>query len=189
MTVALDCGHSIVPCISDDGGAPATFQKVAVEDPGFPGGVLEGPSLRARMLELPPRPTPATALSKAAKRGSPSCRCHCYAACERHQWCAELSIEGCVQGAFTWAWVKAMLACHLEATVRQHSQVLHRILGDLQQHFHCIEQEPVVQLSPSAARQDPVLAPDPPECPITPTGARTPVTPGSPCTDRGSPWS
>merc|ERR1712151_686483 len=100
-------------------------------------------------LDLPAQLVPPTKLSEALARGPPRCRCHCFAACQSHRWCTELSVEGCVQGAFSWAFVKAMLICHLELTVRQLCDVIRRIMGDLQLHFRCIEQQPEVVLSPS----------------------------------------
>jgi len=55
-----------------------------------------------------------------------------------------------MQGAFTWAWVKALIAGHLDPPVRQLSAALKTILLDLQHHFHWMNQEPVVQLSAGA---------------------------------------
>ncbi|CAK0859879.1 unnamed protein product [Prorocentrum cordatum] len=55
-----------------------------------------------------------------------------------------------MQGAFTWAWVKALVAGHLDPPTRQLHAALHSILADLQQRFSWMDQTPVVQLSTAA---------------------------------------
>jgi len=167
VTVLLDCGHSVMPGVRAAEGfdlevSAVSFGRVTLE-PALPPldtprpGVGEGPSrwFRPRALELPPLPMPATPVPS----GPLACLCHCYAACEAQQWCSELAIEGCVQGAFTWAFVKALTVGHLDIAVRMHSKALRKILGDLQQHFRWLEQAPLIQLSPSASLQDAVFLP------------------------------
>lgn len=72
--------------------------------------------VKARRLVLPSvplaRPAPVAA--------SFQCQLTCYGAGEPSQWCAELPIEGVVQGAFTWAWVKAMLYSTSVTQMRSH---------------------------------------------------------------------
>jgi len=72
--------------------------------------------------------------------------------------CVELLIEGCVQGAFTWACVKSLIAGHLDMSVSRHSKALDRILGDLQQKIGWIDQVPVLHLSAAAKPEDLFLA-------------------------------
>eukprot|EP00928_Gymnodinium_smaydae_P031553 TRINITY_DN23127_c0_g3_i1.p1 TRINITY_DN23127_c0_g3~~TRINITY_DN23127_c0_g3_i1.p1 ORF type:complete len:1889 (-),score=342.21 TRINITY_DN23127_c0_g3_i1:234-5135(-) len=86
-----------------------------------------------------------------------TCACHCFGASRGDRGCVELSIEGVFQGAFTWAFVKALTACHLESTLVQYSRYLESILGDLQSHFRGLEQSPVLQLGGFGKPEDLVL--------------------------------
>merc|ERR1712150_181298 len=113
-----------------------------------------GLTSQRRLLELPPMPVPTP---RVAALGVPECCVQSYSACQSQQWCSELPIEGCVQGAFTWAWVKAFTAGHLDTTVHQHVKAMHNILSNLKQHFRYLDQTLVVQLSGSAREQDRVL--------------------------------
>merc|ERR1712203_134651 len=77
-----------------------------------------------RLLRLPalsPLPTPLSP-------GRPACRIYSYSACKMNQLCAELPIEGCVQGAFTWAFVESLTAGHFDMSVHQHNKALQRIV-------------------------------------------------------------
>lgn len=107
---------------------------------------------RSRYLDLPPL---SGQLVRAANssRGAPepSCLVDCYSACQHPQWCVEIPIEGVVQGAFTWAWVKALISVHLDAQVAsQLCSALKGILAELKDHFQWLDQTPMVQLSASA---------------------------------------
>lgn len=168
MTVVLDCDHT-AGCFESGIGGDGVFPPLALDPVDVPAVGLEGPVIRARRIELPPLPVAPSSVP-AVPAGPPAGRCYTYSACGSQQWCAELSIEGCVQGAFTWSFVKALTACHLEASVRQHTQALQRILGDLRQHFRCVEQVPVVCLSPHGRHQDLVLVPDDCDTPTASTG-------------------
>lgn len=108
---------------------------------------------RARLLDLPPLPRPQSP----APPGLPVCRCHQYAACQRDQRATELLIEGCVQGAFTWAFVKSLAAGHMDMTVEKHTKALQRIIGDLTQKFGWIDQVSHVQIVGCATPEDVVL--------------------------------
>lgn len=155
VTTVFDCCHSVVPNISAKNPAPPAFRRVAVESTDHvprSTGVLGS---QPRYLELPPLLVPSTRVLP----GAPVCNCHCYSACQGEQWCAEFPIEGCVQGAFTWTFVKALTAGHLHTTVQQHGKALHSILAELRYHFRWINQSPVIQLSSSAKLQDYVLLP------------------------------
>lgn len=162
VTIVLDCCHSVVPQVSaSPEAAPFAFQRATLDVE--PGDVLETQGetrpWRPRLLDLPPLPMAAPPqLAVRGGRGPPECLCHCYAACRPSQWCAELPIEGCVQGAFTWAFVKALTAGHLDTTVNKHMNSLRSILGNLRAHFRWVDQTPVLQLSGAASMQDPLLA-------------------------------
>uniref|UniRef100_A0A7S1QJC9 Uncharacterized protein n=1 Tax=Alexandrium catenella TaxID=2925 RepID=A0A7S1QJC9_ALECA len=92
--------------------------------------------------------------------GPLACSCYCYSACQSEQFCIELLIEGYVQGAFTWAFVKALTAGHMDTTVARHCAALDRIMLDLQTKFGWIDQAPVLQLSALARQDDLVLMPE-----------------------------
>lgn len=154
VTLVFDCCNSVVPNISQKNPAPAAFRRVAMEPTDHvPRPLNNALSSQPRFLELPPLPIPSTRVTP----GTPLCNCHCYSASQSEQWCAEFPIEGCVQGAFTWTFVKALTAGHLHTTVQQHGKALHSILAELRFHFRWIDQTPVIQLSTSAKLQDYVL--------------------------------
>merc|ERR1712083_111038 len=98
---------------------------------------------RARLFRLPALPP----MPASPSPGRPVCRIYSYAACKSNQLCAELPIEGCVQGAFTWAFIKSLTAGHFDMSVHQHSKAVQRIIGDLKQNFMWLEQDPVLVLS------------------------------------------
>jgi len=110
-------------------------------------------SCRNRFLDLPPVQMPPVIFTP----GMLQCQCYCYSACQSHQVSAEFPIEGCVQGAFTWSFIKALTAGHLKTTVQQHSAALQSMLADLRRHSKWLEQTPVVELSSSAGQRDYVL--------------------------------
>jgi len=147
----LDCCHSVLPCLDPKRPNQLTFTHTL-------GLSAETPQQRAaqsrpRLLELPPLPRPQSP----APAGLPVCRCHQYAACQRDHKAAELLIEGCVQGAFTWAFVKSLAAGHMDMTIEKHTKALQRIVGDLKQKFGWIDQVSHVQIVGSASPQDVVL--------------------------------
>eukprot|EP00927_Polykrikos_kofoidii_P029966 TRINITY_DN25841_c0_g1_i1.p1 TRINITY_DN25841_c0_g1~~TRINITY_DN25841_c0_g1_i1.p1 ORF type:complete len:1924 (-),score=383.78 TRINITY_DN25841_c0_g1_i1:85-5856(-) len=82
------------------------------------------------------------------------CAVHAYAACTLEQPCAEMRIEGVVQGLFTWAFVKALTACHLEGTLNQHNKALQHILLDFRSSGLSSNQSPVLQIGGPATTQD-----------------------------------
>lgn len=154
VTVVLDCGHSVVPGVAGINPAPTAFPQSAGQ---VDKEVLMEPrskySAQPREIDLPLLPTVATPIAP----GMLECNCHCYSACQSTQWCAELSIEGAVQGAFTWSFVKALTLGHLCTTVQQHSRAMTTILQDMRQFAHWNQQTPLVQLSAVARDQDVVL--------------------------------
>lgn len=153
VTVILDCCHSVVPGLDAANPVPQVFPHVPME--AVDGILPQAVAPRMRLLDLPHLPSaPSPPLS-----GIPACCCHCYSACQSEQWCVELLIEGCVQGAFTWAFVKSLAAGHLDMSVLRHSKALQCILADLRQKFGWIDQTPVLQLSGSAKFEDLVLVP------------------------------
>merc|ERR1712008_207432 len=123
VTVLLDCCHSALPGLDPTRPNKLTFPRTM--------GLLadtqqqRAASSRTRLLELPPLPRPQSPAPPAL----PVCRCYHYAACQRDQKAAELLIEGCVQGAFTWGFVKSLAAGHLNMTVEQHTRALKGIVG------------------------------------------------------------
>jgi len=151
-TLVLDCCHAVVPGVDALRPEPNSFPRVARDLELGDLAALQ-PNLQPRFLDLPPLTPPLTS----AVPGTIECCCHCYSACQSHQWCAELPIEGCIQGALTWAFVKALVAGHLDTSVQQHSKAMHAILADLRHHFRWVEQTPLLQLSGTAKQQDLVL--------------------------------
>lgn len=159
MTVVLDCCHSVIPKVSATNPSPTAFPKATPDVNPFdfirPREAGVRSSMLPRYIELPPLPTPASPVAAQP----PVCCCHCYSACQGQDWCSELLIEGCVQGAFTWAFVKALTAGHLDTTVQQHNKALDGILADLRHRFKWLDQTHVLQLSGSATLHDQVLLP------------------------------
>ncbi|CAK9080637.1 Metacaspase-1 (PfMCA1) [Cleaved into: Large subunit p20, partial [Durusdinium trenchii] len=100
--------------------------------------------------EAQPSPLEATQRHGNVARGGPSCKCYSFATCQNDQVCCELPIEGCVQGAGTWAFVKAVAACHFSVSLAQHSKATDSILQNLRRKYRWIQQTPVIQLSASA---------------------------------------
>jgi len=151
VTVLLDCCHSVLPGLDPTRPNQLTFPRTL-------GLLADTPqqraaASRARLLDLPPLPRPQSP----PLPGLPVCRCHQYAACQRDQKAAELLIEGCVQGAFTWAFVKSLAAGHMNMTVEKHTKALQRIVGDLTQKFGWVDQVSHVQIVGSATSEDVVL--------------------------------
>merc|ERR1712060_228852 len=157
VTLVLDCCHSELLAFNEADPFCMRHAEEALQPPDemYPSGAA-----RARLLRLPSLPP----LPSPPLPGRLACRIHSYAACRRGQWCAELPIEGCIQGAFTWAFIKSLIAGHLDMSVHQHSKALQRIIGDLKQNFAWLEQDPVLTLGGSATLDDRVLLPDAVSC-------------------------
>lgn len=144
VTVLLDCCLSVVPGISAKKPSTVAFDKVTMV-----GTVPEA----HRLLMLPPlHMVPCLVMP-----GCLQCTCHSYAAGDRSHWCAELSIEGVVQGAFTWCFVKALLAGNTNTTVREHTLAMERLFKELRSHHAWLSQVPVVHISPASKPYDRVL--------------------------------
>eukprot|EP00435_Cladocopium_sp_Y103_P023846 s1277_g5.t2 len=109
--------------------------------------------------EAQPSPLEATQRHGSVARGGPSCKCYSFATCQNDQVCCELPIEGCVQGAGTWAFVKAVAACHFSVSLAQHSKATDSILQNLRRKYRWIQQTPVIQLSASANVEDTLILP------------------------------
>lgn len=113
--------------------------------------------------EAPALPQPsaldATQHHGSVSRGGPSCKCYSFAMCQNDQVCYELPIEGSVQGAGTWAFVKAVAACHFSVSLAQHSKAMDSILQNLRRKYRWIQQTPVIQLSASANVEDTLILP------------------------------
>lgn len=109
--------------------------------------------------EAQPSPLEATQRHGNVARGGPSCKCYSFATCQNDQVCCELPIEGCVQGAGTWAFVKAVAACHFSVSLAQHSKATDSILQNLRRKYRWIQQTPVIQLSASANVEDTLILP------------------------------
>eukprot|EP00931_Biecheleriopsis_adriatica_P051336 TRINITY_DN29763_c0_g1_i1.p1 TRINITY_DN29763_c0_g1~~TRINITY_DN29763_c0_g1_i1.p1 ORF type:complete len:1315 (+),score=349.39 TRINITY_DN29763_c0_g1_i1:56-3946(+) len=147
-TVLLDCCHSTVPGIGAPG-QPAVFQWAQMQPASFGGAEVSPHDFmpRARRLVLPPART-----NSGSQQAVPqvACAVACYSACHQAQWCSELPIEGVMQGAFTWAWVKAMVAGNCEASTPQLTSLLQAKIDELQKTYAWLDQTPHVQLSQQA---------------------------------------
>lgn len=62
-----------------------------------------------------------------------------------------------MQGAFSWAFLKAMAQGHFHVGIYQFQQFMTNLLLSLKTHFKHVDQQPVVQLSADASLQDVVL--------------------------------
>jgi len=154
MTLVLDCCYSVVPGIIPKNNALPFFGRVERGRVDY--AKLRDYISRPRFLDLPVVPVQHTPGHLRAPV-FPQCWLHCFSACKLQEWCAEFPIEGTVQGAFSWAFLKAMARGHFHCGVYQFQQMLTRILADLKLHFKGVEQTPLLQLSQSASMQDVVL--------------------------------
>jgi len=157
MTVLLDCCYSVVPGVSPSSNISPTFLRVDRGRVEY--NKLRDYISRPRFLDLPILPVQHTSPQPLPSRTSafPTCWLHVFSACKLKEWCAEFPIEGTVQGAFSWAFLKALVAGHFHCGVYQFQRMLTKILLDLKTHFKGVEQTPVVQLSHAANLQDIVL--------------------------------
>merc|ERR1719446_1984662 len=114
----MDCCYASIPGISSSSGTPWTFSKVNRGQVDY--SKLRDFISRPRFLELPVLPvihTPARLLQPRTQ--FPRCQLHCFSACRLQEWCAEFPIEGTVQGAFSWAFLKALARGHYHCGVYQ----------------------------------------------------------------------
>jgi hypothetical protein len=155
LTVLIDACYSIVPNVGQINSQPATFKKVERGKVDYT--KLRDFISRPRFLELPSLPAQPTTDHTSTALRCPRCVMHCFTACRLHEWCAEFPIEGTVQGAFTWAFIRALAQGHYNCGVYQVMRAQAMILADLKIHFKGVEQTPVMQLSPTAGLHDVVL--------------------------------
>lgn len=148
-TVVLDCCHSSLPGVGSKP-QPAMFQWAQMQPAAF-AGMDQMADARARRMVLPSIPLQAP---QAIEVPAIECSLTCYSACYQAQWCGELPIEGVVQGAFTWAWVKAMVAGNCEGSVSQVKASLQASIGDLQRRCRWLDQTPLVQMSKAMEQQE-----------------------------------
>jgi len=156
MTVMMDCCYSVLPGISPSSSSTATFSKVNRGKVDYK--KLRDFISRPRFLELPPLPvqhTPAHLWQQPF--ATPRCNLHSFSGSKMEEWSAEFPIEGTVQGAFSWAFLKALARGHFHCGVYQFQRMLTDMLADLKVHFRGVEQTPVLQLSQAASMQDVVL--------------------------------
>ena len=123
---------------------PAIFQWDQMQPACFPGEEL---GVKRRRLVLPSVPLARPAPSAVSFQ----CALTCYCAGEASNWCAELPVEGVQQGAFTWAWVKAMLYSTSVTQMRSHME---SHLLELQKQYRWLDQKPVVQMSKVVEQQE-----------------------------------
>jgi hypothetical protein len=154
LTIVLDCCYSVCPSISPASNFAPTFPKVERGRVDY--GKLRDFISRPRFLELPVLPVRHAPRHLRAST-FPTCWLHCFSACRLQEWCAEFPIEGTVQGAFSWAFLKALARGHFHCGVYQFLRTLADIMTDLRLHFKGVEQTPVLQLSQTAAMQDVIL--------------------------------
>jgi len=154
MTVVFDCCYSVLPSVNPQSNFPPTFSKVERGRVDY--AKLRDFISRPRFLELPVLPVQHTP-GHLRVHSFPSCWLHCFSGCKLEEWCAEFPIEGTVQGAFSWAFLKALARGHFHCGVYQFQQMLTHMLSDLKVHFKGVEQTPLLQLSQAAGMQDVVL--------------------------------
>lgn len=155
VTIILDCSYPAIP-----GVGPSHHQAIAF--PKVKRGRVDYRKLhdfvsRPRFLELPPLPVAHTPVRFRGAIVFPECSLHCFMACKLMEWDAEFPLEGTVQGAFTWAFIKAFAAGQMRCRVQDLQQALSKITAALKLHFTGVEQTPTVQLSRSANAHDLVL--------------------------------
>jgi len=150
-TVVLDCCHSTLPGLGAKS-QPAIFQWAQMQPSAFPGQEEDLPvglHPKARRLVLPSVPMTGERTMQAATF---NCSLTCFSACQQAQWCAELPIEGVMQGAFTFAWVKAVVAHGGSTSQMKGSIEAH--LADLKKRFRWLDQKPQVQMSKVVEQQE-----------------------------------
>eukprot|EP00746_Dinoflagellata_sp_MGD_P003647 gnl/MRDRNA2_/MRDRNA2_107068_c0_seq1.p1 gnl/MRDRNA2_/MRDRNA2_107068_c0~~gnl/MRDRNA2_/MRDRNA2_107068_c0_seq1.p1 ORF type:complete len:1812 (+),score=449.39 gnl/MRDRNA2_/MRDRNA2_107068_c0_seq1:383-5437(+) len=154
ISLVLDCCHSVMPNVSPTHNMPSGFPVVQRGRVNY--AKLRDFVSRPRFLDLPVIPVRHTP-KQLRTNAFPECRMHCFSACQNQEWCSEFPIEGTVQGAFTWSFIKALAAGHFHCGVYQHVRMVTKIIADLRQHFKGVEQTPTLQVSSTASMQDVVL--------------------------------
>lgn len=155
LTLLLDCCYAAVPLIGPVGGPAPSFPKVERGRVDY--SKLQDFLSRPRFLDLPVLPVCHTPERLRQRLPLPRCVLHCFSACKLQEWCSELPIEGTVQGAFTWSFIKALAMLHFHGGVYQLVRAQNSLLADLKLHFKGVEQTPIVQLSHAAGVHDVVL--------------------------------
>lgn len=155
LTVVIDACYPIIPNISQVSNQSASFKKVERGRVDYT--KLRDFISRPRFLELPVLPVQHSPDYGSSALRHPQCVMHCFTACRLQEWCAEFPIEGTVQGAFTWAFIRALAQGHYNCGVYQLMRAQATILADLKIHFKGVEQTPAMQLSPTAGLHDVVL--------------------------------
>jgi len=150
----MDCCYASIPGINPSSGSPWTFAKVNRGQVDY--SKLRDFISRPRFLELPILPVQHTP-AHLQPNGPIKCWLHAFSGSKLEEWSAEFPIEGTVQGAFSWAFLKALARGHFHCGLYQFQRMLTEMLADLKVHFKGVEQTPVLQLSQSASMQDVVL--------------------------------
>jgi len=154
ISVMMDCCYASIPGINPSSGSPWTFAKVNRGQVDY--SKLRDFISRPRFLELPILPVQHTP-AHLQPNGPIKCWLHAFSGSKLEEWSAEFPIEGTVQGAFSWAFLKALARGHFHCGLYQFQRMLTEMLADLKVHFKGVEQTPVLQLSQSASMQDVVL--------------------------------
>eukprot|EP00927_Polykrikos_kofoidii_P007853 TRINITY_DN13225_c0_g1_i1.p1 TRINITY_DN13225_c0_g1~~TRINITY_DN13225_c0_g1_i1.p1 ORF type:complete len:2011 (-),score=426.78 TRINITY_DN13225_c0_g1_i1:51-5642(-) len=155
LTLILDSCYSVLPGVSPVSNFAPTFKKVDHGHVDY--NKLKDFLSRPRFLELPVLPVSHTPPHLWSPRPFPACLLHCLSACRLQEWCSEFPIEGTVQGAFSWSFIKALARGHFHCGIYQFLRLQATALTDLKIHFKGVEQTPVLQLSQAAGTQDIVL--------------------------------
>lgn len=153
-TLLIDSCYGLVSGISTASNFPSSFPKVERGNLNY--SKVRDFIIRPRFLELP-----ALSVSYVPPHfrnaAFPSSWLHCFSACSLAEWSSEFPIEGTVQGAFTWMFLKALARNHFHCGIFQVLKSLGQITGELKKLFQGIEQSPVLQLSEPASVNDVVL--------------------------------
>lgn len=154
FTIILDCAYAEVPGLGGTNGALATFPKVARGKVNYK--KLQDYVSRPRFLEIPARPfRHVQLLGKPIP--APRCIVHALAASRLVEFNAEMPLEGTVQGALTFVFIKALAGSQFNVSWQQLYQVMSSLLSDLRTKFQGVEQTPVLHLSRTASASDKVL--------------------------------
>jgi len=152
-TVMMDCCYANMPNV-DFSGAAGTFPRTNRGQVDYT--KLRDFISRPRFLELPV----LSVEHNAEEERNPlpiNCSLYCFFGSKPEEWSAEFPIEGTIQGAFSWAFIKALAKGNFNCGVYQFKCLLSELLGDMKIHFRGVEQAPVVLTSESANLQDLVL--------------------------------
>mmetsp|Transcript_91635 Transcript_91635/g.245492 ORF Transcript_91635/g.245492 Transcript_91635/m.245492 type:complete len:1623 (-) Transcript_91635:319-5187(-) len=153
VTLLLDACHSVVPNVHPQHVAPPMYSPIKRGRVDY--SKLRNYIARPRFLYLPTLPVRHT--PKTLVTDPPRCRVYALSACQLFEYCSEMPIEGTVQGAFTWGFIKALAANQFRCNVTTTHRVIVNIMKDLKQHFKGIDQTPVAQISQTATMTDVVI--------------------------------